>query len=70
MSERTPYDVFESIHGKYNPDVTPVTPFSVWLRAERAQWLAENPGVSMLDGHIFHDADLVRFHEWVVRRAR
>ncbi len=68
---RTPYDVFESIHGEYNPDVVPVVPFSVWMSAEKSAYLAEHPEAArnQIDGH-FYDSELERFFRWISARAR
>jgi hypothetical protein len=70
-SYRTPYDVFESIHGAYNPDVVPVVPFSNWMREEKAAYLDHYPEAAknQIDGH-FYDAELERFFRWISGRTR
>lgn len=71
MSYRTPYDVFESVHGAYNPDVPHATPFSVWMGGEKVQYLVEHPEAAknQIDGHFF-DAELTRFFHWISGRQR
>jgi hypothetical protein len=68
---RTPYDVFESIHGAYNPDAPHTLPFSVWMSAEKIAYLVEHPEAkkNQIDGHFF-EAELTRFFHWISERAR
>ena len=68
---RTPYDVYESIFGKYNPDVVPVIVFSNWMREEKAAYLVEHPEAkkNQIDGH-FYDPELERFFRWISGRVR
>ena len=68
---RTPYDVFESITGPYDPDVVPIVPFSVWMSAEKTQYLVERPEATrnQIDGH-FYDSELERFFRWISERIR
>jgi hypothetical protein len=68
---RTPYDVCESIHGEYNPDVVPVVIFSNWMRAEKAAYLIEHPEAArnQIDGN-FYDPELGRFFRWISERER
>lgn len=73
MSEtyRNPYDVFESIHGEYNPDTPHTVPFSVWMGEEKTEYLRLNPEAkrNQIDGH-FYDAELERFFRWISGRVR
>lgn len=64
----TVYEIYEQQVGKYDPENPPSPPFSVWLSGQRADWLVLNPKVVMIDGHIFHEADLQAFHAWVIAR--
>ena len=71
LSYRTPYDVYESIHGTYDPDV-PIDPvFSVWMGREKRDYLAENPQAArnQIDGH-FYDPELEKFFRWISERVR
>jgi hypothetical protein len=68
MPYRTPYDVYESIHGAYNPDVIV---FSNWMREEKAAYLVEHPEAkkNQIDGN-FYDPELERFFRWISGRVR
>jgi len=68
---RTPYDVFEAIHGAYNPDAPHVLPFSVWMSTEKTLYLDHYPEAkrNQIDGH-FYDAELERFFRWISGRVR
>lgn len=68
---RTPYDVFESIHGAYDPDKPHATPFSVWMSAEKAEYVRQFPEAvkHQIDGHFFETA-LERFFRWISDRKR
>lgn len=68
---RTPYDVFESIHGAYDPDKPPDPPFSVWMSREKDAYLAAFPGAArnQIDGHFF-DEELEKFFRWISERER
>jgi hypothetical protein len=67
----SPYDVFESIHGPYDPNVVPVVPFSVWMGEEKAEYLRQHPEAArnQIDGH-FYDPELERFFRWISERER
>lgn len=67
----TPYDVFQSLHGTYDPDVVPILPFSCWMSEEKAAYLAEHPEAArnQIDGH-FYDPELERFFRWISERKR
>lgn len=75
MSYHTPYDVFESIHGNYDPDkphdMPFSVPFSVWMSAEKTEYLRVHPEAAknQIDGHFF-DAELLRFFHWISGRKR
>jgi len=71
MSYRTPYDVFQSIHGFYDPDIIPDVPFSVWMSGEKTEYLRQHPEASrsQIDGH-FYDSELERFFRWISERKR
>lgn len=75
MSYRTPYDVFESIHGNYDPDkphdMPFSVPFSVWMSAEKTAYLIERPQAKtmQIDGHFF-EIELERFFRWISERKR
>lgn len=67
----SPYEVFESIHGKYNPDKPHATPFVVWMGEEKAEYLRQRPDAkrNQIDGH-FYDDELQRFFTWISERER
>ena len=44
----TPYNVFEAIHGAYDPDASPVVIFSNWMREEKAEYLKQFPKVDAI----------------------
>jgi hypothetical protein len=71
MTYRTPYDVFESIHGNYNPDKPHTVPFSVWMGEEKTEYLRVHPEAAknQIDGH-FYDPELERFFRWISERKR
>src|SRR5271166_3361100 len=65
---RTPYDVFESLYGPYNPDTYP---FSCWMNDEKAAYILAHPEAvkNQIDGHFF-DPELERFFRWISSRER
>jgi hypothetical protein len=67
----TPYNVFEAIHGAYDPDASPVVIFSNWMREEKAEYLKQFPEAArnQIDGH-FYDPELERFFRWISSRGR
>ncbi len=68
---KTPYDVFESIHGAYDPDRPHAIPFSVWMGEEKSEYLRvhSEAGKNQIDGH-FYDPELERFFRWISARVR
>jgi hypothetical protein len=68
---RTPYDVFESIYGNYDPDQPHTVPFSVWMSKEKTDYLSQRPesARNQIDGH-FYEAELERFFRWISERYR
>jgi beta-glucanase (GH16 family) len=68
---KTPYDVFESIYGKYDPEHPHAIPFSIWMREEKAEYLRQHPEAvkNQIDGN-FYEAELTRFFTWVIERQR
>jgi hypothetical protein len=68
---RTPYDVFESLYGPYNPDGPHTYPFSCWMSEEKSAYLTAHPEAArnQIDGHFF-DAELERFFRWISARER
>ena len=67
---RTPYDIFESIYGSYDPDKPHAVPFSVWMSNQKSEYLAQHPGAkrNQIDGHFF-DAELTRFFNWISEKG-
>lgn len=65
---RSPYEVYEAVHGKYNPDVPPTVIFSVWMAEQKAAYLVEHPETRIIDGHFFYDRELRAFFEWIDAR--
>ena len=69
---RSPYTVFESIYGEYDPDcIVPRHIFSVWMSEEKSAYLLEHPEAkrNQMDGY-FVEAELERFFRWISGRTR
>ena len=67
---RSPYTVFKSIYGEYDPDCI-VHIFSVWMSEEKSAYLLEHPEAkrNQIDGY-FVEAELERFFRWISGRTR
>ena len=69
---RTPYDIFEGIHGSYDPDKPHDPhdphdpPFSVWMGQQKQKYLSVFPESvkNQIDGH-FINAELEKFFRWI-----
>ena len=68
---RTPYDVYESLFGAYEPDVPNNVIFSNWMREEKSEYLRQHPEAAknQIDDH-FYNAELERFFRWISSRER
>ena len=40
-ARRNPYEVYEAVCGKYNPDIPPKVIYSVWFSEQKAVYLEE-----------------------------
>ena len=65
---RSPYEVYEKVNGKYNPDIPPTVVYSVWFGEQKAEWLKLHPGITLLDGNIFYERDLHLFFDWLDKK--
>ena len=63
---RTPYDVFEAIHGQYDPCKPHDLPFSVWMGQQKDAYMIAFPDAykNQINGHFF-SAELEKFFRWI-----
>jgi hypothetical protein len=63
---RSPYEIYESQCGAYDPDKPPTTIYSVWFSEQKAEYIRQHPEAkrNMIDGNFF-EAELQRFFAWL-----